>query len=139
MAKIWSFRDFKSERGVNLIHGWLHSQSVAVRADVNALIIWLEIQDVSQFSRPQVGALRDRNGQQCRGLIELRGKKDGVQWRPIGYYGPAALGNKVVTLLAGATERDGMLVPDAVCQTGFARRIVVETNPGRYSCDHDFS
>lgn len=133
--RAWEFRDFVSERGENVIHSWLHGRSfpVAARAEINDLIQLLERRDVGRFTRADgVGDLR----RECRGLIELRVKVGGVQYRPLGYYGP---GDRIVTLLAGATERDRQLTPVDVCATAIARITWVKENAGRYSREHDLT
>src|SRR3990172_12222155 len=128
--KLWQFRDFKSDRGENAIHSWLHDEADAARADINDLIAVLEVLNKDAFSREDnTGQLHDRMGQNCVGLIELRVKVKGVQYRPIGFYGP---GRKVVTLLAGATERDRKLNPTNICDTAKQRKDLVELNQEMY-------
>lgn len=127
----WDFRDFVNARGENVVHTWLHGIPAAARAEINDLIMLLELRTVDQFSREDsVGLLR----RECRGLLELIVKVEKVQYRPVGRYGP---GRKVVTLLGGANERDGHLTPPDICKTTLARSLLLESDPERYSCEHD--
>ena len=129
----WRFFDFLNQGGNNEIRKWLHEQGPTVRARVNALIQNLEKLD-RVFVRPdKVGLLRKPpcGGEQ---LIELILKVDNVQYRPIGWYGPE---RRNVTLLLGATESGGELVPKNACSTAIARKQLVIQDRGRF-CEHKF-
>lgn len=129
-ARRWSFRDFVSERGENIILSWLHGLPAQAQEDINTMVGLLEVTE--RLVRPDVGWLR----RECDGLLELRVKSGPVQYRPIGCQ---LLGERIVILLAGATERDRRLEPLNVCETAFRRMDLVLTNLERYSCEHDLS
>ena len=127
-----TFHDFISARGENVIHTWLHSKAVPkeARAEINLQIELLK--NVLNLERPAVGKL---HGPECQGLIEIRVKVRGVQYRPLGYYGPA---DGQVTLLIGAKEKGGRLEPRTACTTAHERIRQLET--GRASTrEHDVS
>lgn len=136
MMSTWRFRDFVNDRGENVIRSWLDSLPKAAKAkakaEINALILVLKEKDVDSFTRAdKVGLLRGP----CSGLIELIIEVNGVQYRPIGWYGPD---RKEITLLAGAKEKDNQLIPSSTCDTALERQSLVQADKRRYSCDHDF-
>lgn len=128
----WLFRDFLSTSR-NEINDWLHKQPDAARAHIDDHIMMLMLSNTDSLTRQDgVGQLHGR----CRGLIELVVPFDRVQYRPIGAYGPR---RKEITLLIGATERDGRLVPRNACETAQKRMTLVKSDVERYSCEHDVS
>jgi len=66
-------------------------------------------------------------------LYELRIKSGGVQYRPLGCYGP---GNRVFTLLIGAIEKGGK-IPRGDLESAVDRRTRVFK--GWPTCEHEFA
>jgi hypothetical protein len=130
----WDFRDFVSPRGVNEIRTWLDGLPPRAKAKINARIRAQQAEPVDFHTRPQVGRLEDRDGQECEGLFELRIKAGGVEYRPLGYY-PSGT-RRVFVILIGATERGGALVPRGVCSQAF-HRIGQLKRAEASTCEHD--
>lgn len=130
--KLWSFLDFVDDRGENVIQKWLQdlppSVRKRVRAKMNTYIEHLEV--TSRFGMPYV---RDLHGE-CEGLFEIRFGMN-VQYRPLACYGPDTA--KEVTLLMGATEREGRFEPPGACSTALRRKALIFADR-RYVCPHDF-
>ena len=124
-----TFRDYV-DRGTNVIHEWLHSCPVKVRQKINVRIIYLST-GVQPLGMPNARLL---HGSECEGLLELRIEFNHVQYRPIGYCGPSA---QTVTLLLGAIEKNNRL-PNGTCTRGRNRMANVESDPERYTCEHNF-
>lgn len=95
----WSFKDFVSERGENVIRGWLDSLPAAVRIKIDTRIRYL--QAVQQLKYPYVEKWTGEDD-----LYEVRVVFGGVQYRIIGCYGP---GRREFTLLIGAVEKNDKL------------------------------
>lgn len=105
-----------------------------MRAYFNVLIRNLELLDRSFTRQDKVGLLRKPP---CHGehLIELIGRIDRIQYRPIGWYGPQP---REVTLVIGAIERGGAFEPRNACRMAIERKGLVQSDR-RFFCDHDFS
>lgn len=96
------------------------------RATVNVLRSQPDIQGwsrVNGFDR-----LTGKKYRRYRGLGKLLFRADGVQHRPLGFFGP---GDRTFTLLVWATERDWTLSPPNVLETAFERMNVIKRNPER--------
>jgi hypothetical protein len=125
----WVFRDFVTAMGRNLVREWLDGLPPAAKANINVHIRLCEV--TRPLRRPMVGLL---SGGDCGGLIELRVKVQNIAYRPLAYYGPE---KGDITLLFGATERDGAFAPPDACRTAASRRGLIESGGGT-TCDHDF-
>ena len=93
----WRFHDCLDARGVNLIRQWLDSSEVAVKAaaKIDARILYMQSQ--TTWPPQYLSALV------CwPGLFELRVVSAGIQYRPIGFYGPS---RGEFTLLIGTVEK----------------------------------
>lgn len=123
----WTVLDFVSGRGTNEIFAWIKDQPVQAQTDIHGLVRIVE--GIEKIGRPYSAKLKGS----CSGLIELRiiGK---VQYRPIGFVGP---GKYQITLLVGATERDGKFSPPTACETAFRRLDLVMADPQRRTRVHE--
>jgi hypothetical protein len=63
---------------------------------------------------------------ECHGFGEVRIKLERVQWRPIGFFGPARL---EFTILLIASEKGGKLRPKETCAIGQTRMAEVTQTP----------
>src|SRR6266566_1753386 len=94
---IWTFFDFVSVRGTNEIHEWLNSTEVRkeAKAKINARLVALRGFPI--FPEQYFSSYRGWDD-----LYELRVVYSGVQYRPLGCYGPK---QKQFTILVGSTEK----------------------------------
>ena len=125
---LWAFFDFFSERGENEIHRWLNSSEVPkiAKAKINARIIAL--QGFPVFPEQYISAYTG-----WPGLLELRIVSAGVQFRPLGYYGP---GRGQFSILVGGIEKGK--IPRRLLEVADERRKIVKNAPSRVR-RHDFS
>jgi len=123
------FLDFTDDSGESVIREWLRGiADVQARSDIQELIRRLEVE-----KRPSLNDLKKLTQGDCKGIWELRIKCNGVQYRPLGYFGPW---KNQFTILVGATERDRKLVPRDACATARKRmRLVEQYREGRV-CEH---
>ena len=128
--------NFKNQRGENEIHEWARKQGPLLRAHLNALVLKLAALDRQLTRADQVGLLRKKGPCHGHGFIELTIRVKGVEYRPIGWYGPD---RHQITLLVGAIEKGGDFEPRNVCVTALNHKNLILTAPGRYTVDHDFS
>src|SRR5665213_1246642 len=125
---IWTFSDYVSERGTNEIHKWLNSREVpsGAKAKINARIVTL--QGFPLFPEQYFSAYRGYDD-----IYELRISFSGVQYRPLGCYGPR---KREFTLLVGGIEKGK--IPKRLLEVANERRKIVYTDPARVR-RHDFS
>ena len=123
---MWTFYDFREERGVNTIRQWLDSLPAKAASKINTRLLYMMAvpfwpeQYVSSF----VGWPE---------LVELRVVHSGVQYRPIGFYGPE---RREFTLVLGTVEKG--IIPARVLETADAnRKLVIATGRSRI-CQHRF-
>jgi hypothetical protein len=124
---IWTFWDFISQRGSNVIHDWLNSPEVplAAKAKINARII--SLQGFPIFPEQYFSAYKGWDD-----LYELRVVFGGTQYRPFGCYGP---GRHQFTLLVGGIEKGS--IPTGLLRVADERRKIIISNPSRIK-RHDF-
>lgn len=124
----WTFFDFLTERGENDIHRWLNSAEVtkAAKAKINARIIAL--QGFPIFPEQYISAYSG-----WPKLLELRIVSNGVQYRPLGFYGP---NRGQFSLVIGGIEKGK--IPIRLLEAADERRKIVIANPSRIA-PHDFS
>jgi hypothetical protein len=122
----WTFFDFFSERGENEIHRWLGKIPKAAKAKINARIAAL--QGFPIFPEQYISAY---NG--WPGVFELRIVSAGVQYRPLGFYGPS---RGQFSLLVGGVEKGKL--PKQLLEVANERRTLVINQPSRVR-RHDFS
>jgi hypothetical protein len=126
----WRFKNFVDDRGENAIYAALLAMAIKDHSRLNAFIRHLEAQSI--FDARDVEWLEG----ECDGLIALCINIRGVQHRPLGYLGP---GPRELTLLLRCTEKNNRYKPPSYCGIGQRRRALVESDPMRYTCDHDFT
>lgn len=125
----WKFRDYQrptADGPVNEILQWTLALPPDAQAKIDMIVLLLQNmwpwppQYVSEFG--------------CPGILELRCGASGVQYRPLGCYGP---GNRTFTLLVGSIEKGGK-IPKGDCQSAIERRkrVLLRNWP---TCDHEFS
>jgi hypothetical protein len=123
----WAFRDYLDERGTNVVREWIIARPVAAQAKIDSILLTLKARKI--WPPQYVSSLR---GYQY--IYELRIVSSGVQYRPLGCYGPD---EGEFTILLGSIEKGGKL-PKGDCKTAIERRKVILKQKGR-TCEHDFS
>jgi len=123
---MWGFFDFYSRRGENQIHRWLNSIPLEAKAKINARIATLSGFPI--FPEQYFSAYRG-----WPQLFELRVVCSGVQYRPLGFYGPL---RRQFTLLVGGVEKGK--VPRSLLEVADENRRIVIADPSRVY-PHDFS
>lgn len=120
---IWTFLNFISARGENVIETWLLNEiPKEARAEIEVQLALLR--NVQTLQRPAVGDMKSR---ECRNLIEIRVKQNRQQFRILAYYGPL---RRQVTLLIGAREKGGQLEPREACSIALRRIDDIATGRG---------
>jgi hypothetical protein len=115
----WDIRDYIDHRGNNVIFDALEVLGPEVKSAINFAILALRVEP-PPLGRPLVGKLENKKGAKCDGLLELRVPFNGVQYRPIMYYGPER-DKQQITLLGVATEKNSRFVPSGICKTCWTR------------------
>jgi hypothetical protein len=125
----WTFLDYLSTRGVNEIHAWLNSKDVPklAKAKINARIAALRGFPI--FPEQYFSSYKGWDE-----LYELRVGFSGVEYRPIGFYGPE---RKQFCLLIGGIEKGKL--PRSLLDAAEERRKLVIASPSSRTCPHDFS
>jgi hypothetical protein len=126
----WTIRCFRSERGRDLFVDQYRGQTVKARAMFRATINVLRDQpDIQGWSRVNgFDRLTGKKYRRYHGLGKLLFKADGVQHRPLGFFGPT---ERSFTLLIWATERNWEFYPPSVLGTALDRMGAVTRNPER--------
>jgi hypothetical protein len=122
----WRFRDYLDGRETNVILEWSAGLPATAQAKLDTILLLLRV--AQSFPPQYVSALRGYEG-----ILELRIGSCGVQYRPLGCYGP---NRKEFTLLIGSIEKGGKL-PKADCETAVERRKKI-LKDRRRTCEHDF-
>lgn len=123
----WTFRDYISQQGRNVIREWVDAQPIQAQMDLDNFIRQLEAQE--RLREPRMKKLSD-----VPGIFELRLLSCRVQYRPLACYGP---GRRDVTILTGAIEKGGQLEPRDAKKIARLRKSVIEHDPSR-SREHEF-
>ena len=131
---VWTFLDFVGPDGSNYIKAWIEGLPASVRVKVKAKFT-TRLQNLAGISllgsTPYVTPLTG----ECSGLVEIKFEVMNVQYRPLAFYGPA---REEITILIGAEERGGKLVPSTACEIAIERRGQVLADR-TCVCPHDFS
>ena len=123
----WTIRDYLDGRGTNIVREWITSLPHLAQAKVDSRLLILQ---AAKIWPPQyVSALTG-----FKQIYEIRIVCAGVQYRPLGCYGPD---KGEFTILLGSVEKGGKL-PKGDCRTAIERRNVILKEKGR-TCEHDFS
>jgi hypothetical protein len=126
----WRFYDYVDATKKNLIWLWLNQEVPRlVKAKFNNNILYLQTSLPDEWRMPLVRRLTG----ECDGLWEIRTEFQKVQYRVILFRE-----GRNVTLLAGATEKEGKFVPQSTCATAQKRRGEVGISDDR-RCEHDYS
>jgi hypothetical protein len=125
--KCWIFRDYLSHRGSNEIREWIDSLPMNAQVKIDRRISYLEA--TRNFEPQYVSALKGYDG-----IYELRIACSGVQYRPLGFYGPE---RGEFTILIGAVEKDGKLEPRNAAEVAQKRREEVVADRRTRSCEHE--
>ena len=123
----WRFLDYVNFRGESEIKNWASSLPKGAQAKLDARLLYLRAYKV--WPPQYVSALRG-----FEGIFEFRIIHSGVQYRPLGCYGP---GEREFTLLLGAIEKGGKL-PRSDCEAAAERRRIILQDRSRVR-DHEFS
>ena len=117
----WEILDYVEASGTNVISVWIDSLPAAAQVRIDTRIRYLEATQV--WPAQYVSARKD-----CAGVYELRIVSAGVQYRPLGYFGP---GRREFTLLMGAIEKGGKLEPRDFCKVATRRREIINGDRNR--------
>jgi hypothetical protein len=120
----WRFRTYRPNPRRDDAAQWYAALPPKSRAKV-----YRRLSQLRQWPRDKWGIpfFRMLHGE-CRGLGEVRIKLDRIQWRPIGFFGPAEL---EFTILLIAHEKGGKFVPRDTCSIGQTRMAEVTQSPDR--------
>lgn len=136
LPRSWTFYDFRNDRDENEISRWTSGPGKPAKARLNALVRHLSVVTRAFTREDKVGLLRKAGPCHGEDLIELIIRIGNVQFRPIGWYGPD---HRTVTLLVGATERDGTFEPRNACEQAVNRKRLVIVNRRQHLVEHDYS
>jgi hypothetical protein len=116
----WTIFDYLEADGGNAIRAWIDSLPIKAQAKIDTRLRHLEVTRVwePQYISALVG---------CDDIYEIRIVSSG-QYRPLGFYGPA---HREFTILLGAVEKGGRLIPRDACAIAQARMEIVNGNRNR--------
>jgi hypothetical protein len=123
MPRIWTFRCYRSERGVDEIRAWYDGQTPKVRGKFLSRLKTLSQLQPHEWS---VQYFRWLHGE-CEGIGEIRFEVMKVQHRPLGFQ---ALG-MVFTLVICVREVNDRFVPRSACAIALTRKVAIENNEER--------
>lgn|GEM_PF-1503163 len=134
MGTEFTFFDYVDDRGTNVVTAWFTQQSrsgAKVKAKFDTRLLTMEATPAGEgyWLRPQTETLHG----DCEGLFEIRALLRNVQLRLLGFH--HASGTEV-TLVFGATERDGKWEPLSACAQALKRRIEAITHPALHRTRH---
>ena len=103
--------DYHSEAGTNLIEKWYLSQSAGVQADFDRTLKDLSI-------APDWHGMKEFKSLGRKGLCEIRFKTKGVQYRPLGTFGPE---EQTFTIWVGCFKKMQIYDPPNAIDLAFDR------------------
>jgi hypothetical protein len=124
MARIWTFRCYRSERGIDEIKAWYCEQPAKVRGKFLSRLKTLSQLPPHEWRPPYFRWLHG----ECEGLGEIRFEVMRTQYRPLGFQESKGL---IFTLVMCAREVNDRFVPRNACQTGVLRKAAIERNEER--------
>ena len=132
MRNVSLFYDYVDMDGVNVIKTRLDELGPKATAKLNTKLNVLE-----QMSRTEWGStsITEVLSGDKDGLIAVRVKYQGIQYRLLGYDGPH---RGEFTLLAWGKERNNKYIPLDIGRKAFERRTATEANPFVRRTRHDF-
>lgn len=128
MGSEFTFYDYVE--GTNLVHEWLNTLPVSVKAKFNKWLLHLEAVGPGEWKHRLVDTLTGT----CKGLFEIRVSEVHIQYRLLGCRGP---GNREPTLLYGCIK-PGRKVPKSACDRALARKERVYANAESYREQHRY-
>lgn len=128
MGGEFTFYDYVE--GTNLVHDWLNTLPVSVKAKFNKWLLHLEAVGLGKWKRRLVDTLTGT----CKGLFEIRVSREGIQYRLLGCHGP---GDRKPTLLYGCIKPDKK-VRRSDCDKALARKERVYANAESYREQHRY-
>lgn len=108
---VWTFWAYATNGG-DVVRDWYSVATPEVQAAFDNRIRILRVRPPGTWRRPWVDSMHGYPG-----LIEIRFEADGVQWRPLGFYGPERL-QFTITLVA---EERGKKIPSTDCKRALRR------------------
>lgn len=120
----WQFRVFVSETGSNGLQKTIDAQDEAVIQHFKVRVKYLANTPKRDWQEPYALKLK-----KVTDIYEIRFKANGVQFRPLGFFGPD--GNEF-TILIWATHKQKIYDPHDAINTADSRRKLVRT--GRARC-----
>jgi hypothetical protein len=123
MPRLWVFRCYRSERGVDEIKAWYDKQSPKVRGKFFSRLQTLSQRPAHEWNLPYFRWLHGEG----EGIGEIRFEVMKAQHRPLGFQGPGL----VFTLVICAREVNDRFVPRNACATALARKAAIENNEER--------
>jgi hypothetical protein len=122
----WTFYDFIEERGTNPIRDWLDGVPERASIKINTRILFLA--GVASWPEQYVSSFTG-----WPKLLELRVVSSGVQYRPLGFYGPEA---REFTFVLGTIEK-GEIPPRILKVADGIRKLIIATGRTRIRL-HEF-
>lgn len=122
----WTFMDFISDRGENLIRSWLDGLPEVVQAKIDDRLKTLRAMPI--FPPQYISNYKGHDK-----ILELRVSHCGVQYRPLGCHGP---GRGEFTFLIGAIEKGGK-IPKGTLESAERRRAQILSDK-RYVDGHKY-
>jgi hypothetical protein len=131
MSYIVLIYDYVDTDGVNIIKPWLDQLGPMAKAKVNTRLNTLEQMSRTEWAMPLTEVLKgDKDG-----LIAIRIKFQGIEYRLLGYDGPF---RSEFTILAYCLERNNKYIPLDIGRVANERRRTIGTNPTGQRIRHDF-
>jgi phage-related protein len=121
----WSFRDYKDDRGRNLVAAWFASLPAGARATLNARL--QQIRRLQKLEKPYVVFF----GGKWNGVCEIRKKADNIQYRLLACRGP---GKDEITILLPTFKKKSDVTNDEKDEA--LRRMRIVQSQVERSCDH---
>jgi Phage derived protein Gp49-like (DUF891) len=108
---LWTFLEFYSEAGNNLIEEWYLTLDPSAQADFDTTLKHLSIS-------PDWEGIKEFKHLDRAGLCEIRFTTANVQYRPLGFFGP---GERTFSILAGATNKQRVYNSPHACDLAIKR------------------
>lgn len=115
---MWSFSTYVDSAGKPVVQQDVDRQSEAWLEHFRARVKYLAVTRAVDWHEPQAKKLKGANG-----VYEIRFKADGVQQRPLGFFGPGASEFTILTL---AAKKQDVYKPHAAIETAGQRRKAVQ-------------
>ena len=115
----WRFRTYVSETGRGEVQKHIDALDVEAAEFFRAAVRWLAPMPASEWHEPKAKKLHG-----YKELYEIRFKANGVQQRPIGFFGPES---NQFTILIWATHKQRVYKPAEALDTADRRRKAVVT------------